>query len=102
MTLMLLWRSRGVEVSDMSGCDVAVDVHVRRVFLRSGLVERDDPGAMILSARDLNPELPGALDPPAWNVGRNWCHPRVPDCPNCPIAHRCPQLVDRAVGIQGG
>ena len=102
MTVMLLWRTRGIEVGEMSGCDVAVDVHIRRVFLRSGLVERDDAVAIIRSARELNPELPGALDPPAWDVGRNWCHPQVPDCGPCPVGNACPQLSDRAVGVRGG
>jgi endonuclease III len=101
MTAMLLWRDRDVEIREMDGCDVAVDIHIRRVFLRSGLVERDDPRAMIATARELWPELPGALDPPAWAVGRNWCHASEPNCPICPLSYVCPKLIARAVTVIG-
>jgi len=101
MTVMLLWRNCDVEIAEMEGCDVAVDIHLRRVFLRSGLVERDDPSAMIQAARDLRPELPGALDPPAWTVGRKWCHPRLPECPECALTEVCPKLIDRAATVGG-
>jgi uncharacterized HhH-GPD family protein len=96
MAVMLLWRNCGVEIREMDGCDVAVDIHLRRVFLRSGLAERDDPRAMIEAARELWPELPGALDPPAWAVGREWCHAGAPECPECPLTEVCPKLVVRA------
>jgi endonuclease III len=64
----------------MERSDVAVDVHVRRVFLRSGLVESDDPVSIILAARELWPDPPAALDSPAWNVGITWCRPTAPEC----------------------
>lgn len=99
MTVMLLWRNRGVEIERMDGCDVAVDIHLRRVFLRTGLVERDDPRTMVEAARDLYPELPGALDPPAWTIGRRWCHAGEPECPDCPLTHICPKLLERAVTV---
>ena len=101
MTAMLLWRDRGVEIREMDGCDVAVDIHIRRVFLRSGLVERDDPRAMIDAARELWPELPGALDPPAWAVGRNRCHASGPECPTCPLTEICPKLIGHAATMIG-
>ncbi|MCI0634871.1 MAG: hypothetical protein L0206_13275 [Actinobacteria bacterium] len=101
MTAMLLWRNRDVDIREMDGCDVAVDIHIRRVFLRTGLVERDDPREMIQSARRVWPALPGALDPPAWTIGRERCHAGVPDCPACPIRHVCPKLVDRAASVVG-
>lgn len=101
MTTMLLWRNRDVEVVEMEGCDVAVDIHIRRVYLRAGLAERDDPRDMIEAARQLWPSLPGALDPPAWTVGRNWCHASAPSCPACPLTHVCPKLIDRAASVVG-
>lgn len=99
MTVMLLWRNRGVEIQRMDGCDVAVDIHLRRVFLRTGLVARDDALAMVEAARDLHPQLPGALDPPAWTIGRRWCHASEPKCLDCPLARACPRLTERAARV---
>ena len=99
MSVMLLWRHLDVEVKELSGIDLAVDIHVRRVFLRAGLVERDVGADMINMARQLNPSLPGALDSPAWDIGRLWCRPQVPNCSQCPLIDACPKLVDRAVEI---
>jgi endonuclease III len=96
MTAMLLWRNCDVEIREMNGCDVAVDIHLRRVFLRSGLVERDNPREMIQAARELWPELPAVLDPPAWAAGRNWCHPHEPACGECRLRDVCPRLIERA------
>lgn len=36
-------------------------------------------------ARALYPDRPGALDLPAWDIGRRWCRPVDPDCPACPV-----------------
>ena len=56
---------------------------------------------MIAIARQLSPGQPAKLDLPAWVVGRTWCRPGVPTCPECPLLAVCPRLVDRALGIQG-
>jgi hypothetical protein len=45
MAVEILERQRGVAIHQMSGSDIAFDVHVRRVFLRTGLAERDDQAA---------------------------------------------------------
>jgi uncharacterized HhH-GPD family protein len=66
----LLERFLHVPLADLSGSDVAYDVHVRRVFLRTGLAERDEVAHMVATARQLYPERPGALDNPAWWIGR--------------------------------
>jgi endonuclease-3 len=39
MAVEILERDLGVPISAMHGSDIAYDVHVRRVFLRTGLVE---------------------------------------------------------------
>jgi uncharacterized HhH-GPD family protein len=101
MSVMLLWRSVGVEVTHMERSDVAVDVHVRRVFLRSGLVESDDPVSIILAARELWPDLPAALDSPAWSVGITWCRPTAPECSACRLSDVCPRYIDRGRGVGG-
>jgi len=101
MAVEILERGLGVPVSALDGSDVAVDIHVRRVFLRAGLAERDDVAHMIEIARALHPERPGELDNPAWDIGRQWCHATSPDCHRCPLESACPKLVDRAAGVRG-
>jgi len=102
MAVEMLERDLGVPVREMGGSDIAYDVHVRRVFLRTGLAERDDEQHMIEVARALHPERPGALDDPVWRVGKLWCHASEPDCPDCPITEACPKLIDRARDVRGG
>jgi uncharacterized HhH-GPD family protein len=90
MAVEILASDFAVPVRELSGSDVAYDVHVRRVFLRAGLVPRDTVEAVVTAARLLNPARPGALDVPAWTIGRTWCRPRIPRCGGCPIAWACP------------
>jgi uncharacterized HhH-GPD family protein len=101
MAVEILEYALGVPLHRLDGSDIAYDVHVRRVFLRSGIARRDDPMHMIAAARSLHPERPGALDAPAWHVGREWCRPTSPDCTGCPLVAACPQLTERASGVRG-
>jgi endonuclease III len=101
MAVEILERHFGVPLSELEGSDVAYDVHVRRVFLRAGLTERDDPAALVEAARKLNPSRPGALDNPAWHVGRTWCRPADPRCNECPLSDSCPRLIGRAGAVRG-
>jgi endonuclease III len=88
-----------VEIAHLEGSDIAFDVHVRRVFLRTGLAERDELEHMLRSARELNPTRPGALDYPAWWIGHEWCRPVDPSCDACPLAGPCPRYIERARGV---
>lgn len=90
MAVEILARDFAVPLDDMSGSDVAVDVHIRRVFVRAGLSQSDSIDDIVRAARDLHPERPGELDVPAWLIGRNWCRPRSPKCSSCPISWACP------------
>lgn len=101
MAAEILTRDLGTPLRDMSGGDIAYDVHVRRVFLRTGLAERDDVNHMVAVARALNPDRPGALDLPAWDIGRRWCRPVNPDCPTCPLNRVCPRLIDKGSSVRG-
>ena len=101
MAVDLLSRDLGVDIAELDGNDVAYDVHVRRVFLRTGLAAADRLEEVVDAARRASPERPGGLDHPAWVIGRRWCRPRVPLCAQCPIEAACPQLVDRAAGVRG-
>lgn len=97
MAVELLRRYFGVALTGIEHGSVAYDVHVRRVFLRSGLVTEDTPDAISEAARGACPEAPGSLDLAAWLVGRDWCRPRSPHCEACRLAPLCPRLVDRNV-----
>lgn len=89
MAVEILERDLGVRIGGLSGSDVAVDVHVRRVFRRAGLVDSDTISEVVRAARVLHPERPGELDGPAWVIGRTWCRPRRPNCGACPLGWFC-------------
>jgi len=85
--------------------NVAVDVHVQRVWKRAGLVQDTSPDAIMQKASELNPDYPGDLDYPTWLIGMGWCHPRKPACAGpgenedgpCPLRSACPKVgVSRA------
>jgi len=99
MAVEILERDLEVPIDNLAGSDVAVDVHVRRVFLRTGLVSVDTAAEIISAARVFNPDRPGALDLPVWEIGRQWCKPRVPLCNACAIGNECPQLISQARGV---
>lgn len=101
MATEILERDLGVVIRGLGGSDVAFDVHLRRVFLRCGLAERDDLAHMVAVARMARPERPGSLDFPVWDIGRRWCRPTAPLCDLCAIGSVCPRLVAAANGVRG-
>jgi uncharacterized HhH-GPD family protein len=101
MAVEILERDLHVPMTELSGSDIAYDIHVRRVFLRTGLAERDDVTHMVAVARSLRPDRPGELDNPAWDIGRRWCTAGTPDCPSCPLVSVCPRFVDRGSAVRG-
>jgi uncharacterized HhH-GPD family protein len=103
MAVEILTRHFGVAMTGAQDGTVAYDVHVRRVFLRSGLVDRDTPEHVAAAARAACPEAPGTLDLPAWLVGRQWCRPKTPRCAECRLADVCPRrtwLSVEGVGVR--
>ncbi|HEY3317301.1 MAG TPA: hypothetical protein VGK50_02595 [Coriobacteriia bacterium] len=93
MAVEILTRHFGVELEGRECGSVAYDVHVRRVFLRTGLAEVDTPEAIERAAAEACAEAPGTLDLPAWLVGREWCRPSRPDCDACPLGEECARRV---------
>lgn len=89
MAAEILVRHFGVELEGRECGQVAYDVQVRRVFLRSGLVEQDSPDAIEAAAAEFCPESPGTLDLPAWLVGRETCRPKAPKCDECRLTAVC-------------
>ncbi len=103
MTAEILIRHFGVDVSGRESGQVAYDVQVRRVFLRSGLAEEDSIGAIEAAAARASAEAPGTLDLAAWLVGRETCRPRVPLCDACRLGSVCPRrtwIMVEGVGVR--
>lgn len=96
-----LVRNLGVGIQDLQGSDIAYDIHVRRVFLRTGLAQWDDLEHMLAIAREANPDRPGQIDLPAWMIGRSWCIAGVPICHSCPLTSVCPKKIDAAAMVRG-
>jgi len=101
MAVEILARDLGQPLQELTGSDVAYDVHLQRVFLRTGLAEHDRVDHMVAVAPALYPDCAGALDMPAWDIGRRWCRPADPDCPACPLNTACPRLIERGSQVRG-
>ena len=99
MAAGILAREFKIRLADYFSIDVAADIHVRRVFGRLGLCA---PNAtveqLVYKARSLHPEFPGVMDLPAWEIGRNWCKLRNPDCSNCYLHRICPTAKTGTLG----
>lgn len=93
MTVEILTRTFGVELEGRECGQIAYDVQVRRVFLRSGLIECDTLQAVEAAASEFCPDAPGTLDLATWLVGRETCRPRSPRCDACKLGDVCPRLV---------
>lgn len=96
MAANILIRDLGhvkVPTESLAEIDVSYDRHVRRVFLRAGLTKVDEEDAMVEAARRLSPDYPGALDFPAWVIGREYCANTSPKCEQCPIYGECARLL---------
>ena len=67
-----------------------VDTHIRRVLTRVGLIgPKGDPHKQANALLPQDPSLMASLHLLVIRLGREICHPRRPDCPNCPIRAEC-------------
>nr|NJM03914.1 iron-sulfur cluster loop [Desulfobacula sp.] len=91
MAANILAREFKIPFSDYFSINISADVHVRRVFPRLGLCTTDaGTEQVIYKAKALHPEFPGMMDLPCWEIGRNWCKSRVPECAGCYMSDLCP------------
>jgi endonuclease III len=91
MAANILVRDFKIPVNDKYSIDVSVDVQVRRTFERLRLIRKGASNdELIYAARELNPTYPGVVDLSAWEIGRNWCRPRVVECEKCYMQEYCP------------
>jgi endonuclease III len=90
MAANILAREFKIPFADYFSIDISADVHVRRVFSRLGLCRADaSVEQVIYKARALHPEFPGMMDLPCWEIGRNWCKARDPECGGCYMRDMC-------------
>jgi endonuclease III len=94
MATNILARDFKIEFSDYYSIDVSVDVHIKRVFYRLGLIPAQASNEQIVyRARAISQEFPGLVDLPLWEIGRNWCKASEPNCPECYMQKVCPKIV---------
>lgn len=94
MTTRILYDDFSCFRGQESQIDIKPDVHVLRVFQRTGLIDsKSDEDGAVRAARRLSPSFPGALDRPAWRIGQLWCHATQPDCTACWLTAVCPRRV---------
>ncbi len=93
MTTNILARNFKIPLSDYYSIDISPDVHVKRVFERTGLVPINAPiEHIIYKARELNPEFPGIIDYSCWEIGSKYCKATNPLCSDCPIRSECKKI----------
>ena len=90
MAANILAREFKVPFADYFSIDISADVHVRRVFARLGLCAADATVEQVIyKAKALHPKFPGMMDLPTWEIGRNWCKSRAPECGGCYMKDLC-------------
>ncbi|MBC8498226.1 hypothetical protein H8D40_04495 [Candidatus Bathyarchaeota archaeon] len=70
--------------------DIKPDVNTTRVLHRLGFIDEEKPPLALEAARKINPEYPGAIDAPLWDIGKKWCKASLPNCRECPLNASCP------------
>ncbi len=94
MAANILARQFKIPMLDYYCIDISPDVHIRRVLYRLGFVEKEaSPDMVIYKARELNPEFQGLIDFVCWEIGRNYCRPKIEDCKceDCFMNEACPK-----------
>lgn len=66
-----------------------IDVHVERLFTRTGLVEVCSEQALGSVLKDYAVEDIAAIDQVCWELGQSYCRPTNPRCGECPINGAC-------------
>lgn len=91
MAANILAREFKIPFADYYAIDISADVHVCRVFSRLGLCATNATvEQVIFKAKALHPKFPGMMDLPCWEIGRNWCKSRGPECDECYMQDLCP------------
>lgn len=99
MATNILVRGYKIPVRDKICIDISPDVHVKKIFKRTGLVgENVSIEEIIYKARELNPLYPGIFDFPVFNIGVNYCKINNPLCHKCYLNKYCPKIKTNKAG----
>jgi uncharacterized HhH-GPD family protein len=98
MAVQILGRDYGVPIRDIPGSDLAYNVHVRRVMLRTKLALVDELDHMLTVASGAGAAGCAEIDLAAWKIGRTWCRAGIPLCESCPLTAVCPKDIAAAPG----
>lgn len=93
MATKILYDEHGFFRGQEHELDIKPDVHVMRVFMRTGLISTEDEHLAVNAARRLVPHFPGEIDWPSWDIGQRWCHKTRPACIDCPLTDVCPKRI---------
>jgi uncharacterized HhH-GPD family protein len=96
MAVQMLGRDFGVPIRDLSGSEIAYNVHARRVLLRTGLAQVDELDHVHAVVRDADPTRGAGIGLPAWKIGRTWCRAERQWCDSCPVTDGCPKRINVA------
>lgn len=97
---LILVRDLGIDIIDKENIDIAYDIHIRRIFLRLGLVDEDIQEKILEKARKIYPEFPGRLTTAFWTLGREMCHPTEPTCLICPLYEYCDKDLEKSKHVK--
>lgn len=97
---LLLVRDLGINIIDKENIDIAYDIHIRRLFLRLGLVDKDIQEEVLKAAQRLYPEFPGKLTTAFWTIGREICRPTDPSCLICPLYNCCDKKLEKTINLK--
>lgn len=95
MAVNLLVRDFKIPIQDKYCIDISPDIQVMKVFRRAGFIKQNASTVDLLyCARELYPEYPGIFDYSAWEIGREWCKNKQPNCPSCYLNDVCAKLFE--------
>lgn len=86
---LLLVRDLGIDIKDKENINIAYDIHIRRICLRTGFCTKDTIADVIMAGKRIWPEFPGRLTSSFWAIGRDICRPSNPLCKECPLDEVC-------------
>ena len=89
---LLLVRDMEWDIPDKENINIAYDVHIRRICVRTGMAKEDSIKEITKVGKMLFPEFPGRLTSSFWAIGRDICRPQNPMCEICPIREFCEKV----------